>query len=109
MTAPLRSAWIGDPLALDSAFQMASLWCYEQMGNVSLPSYVASYRQYCRRFPSGGLTVVLQIRETSQHKLKGDFVFLDADRRVAAAMTGYEAVMDAALYRAFKPQYAQSA
>ncbi len=109
MTAPLRSAWIGDPLALDSAFQMASLWCYEQMGNVSLPSYVASYRQYCRRFPSGGLTVVLQIRETSEHKLKGDFVFLDADRRVAATLTGYEAVMDAALYRAFKPQYAQSA
>lgn len=109
MTAPLRSAWIGDPLALDSAFQMASLWCYEQMGNVSLPSYVASYRQYCRRFPSGELTVVLQIRETSEHKLKGDFVFLDADRKMAAALTGYEAVMDAALYRAFKPQYAQSA
>ena len=27
MESPLRNSWLFDPLALDSAFQMASLWC----------------------------------------------------------------------------------
>ncbi len=59
MTRPHRTRWIGDPLALDCAFQMASLWCYEETGSVSLPSYCASYRQYTRVFPGKGLTAVL--------------------------------------------------
>ncbi|MBW1822716.1 MAG: polyketide synthase dehydratase domain-containing protein, partial [Deltaproteobacteria bacterium] len=40
MKDPLRNRWIGDPLVLDSAFQMAIIWCYEEMGKVSLPSYL---------------------------------------------------------------------
>jgi hypothetical protein len=106
MKDPLRSRWIGDPLVLDSAFQMATVWCYEEKGMVSLPSYSACYRQYCKRFPSGGVTAVLEIRDATDNKMKCDFTFLDSDELVVARLTGYEAVMDASLYKAFKPQYA---
>ncbi|OQY59072.1 MAG: hypothetical protein B6245_08530 [Desulfobacteraceae bacterium 4572_88] len=102
MTEPLRSKWISDPLVLDSAFQMAIVWCFEEKGMVSLPSYTASYRQYCNRFPLEGVTAVLEVKEVTNRKMKGDFTFLDADNAVVARLTGYEAVMDVSLFEAFK-------
>ena len=101
-TEPLRSRWIGDPLVLDAAFQMAIVWCFEQKGMVSLPSFGASYRQYCSRFPENGVTAVLEIRQTGQNKMLGDFTFLDAQHAVIATLTGYEAVMDTSLQKTFK-------
>ena len=98
---PFRSRWIGDPLVLDAAFQMAIIWCFEERSVVSLPSYTAKYRQYRNTFPSDGITAVLEIKEVSDHKMKGDFTFLDAEDIVVARLTGYEAVMDASLSRAF--------
>ena len=106
MKEPLRSRWIADPLVLDSACQMAILWCFEERGMVSLPSYSASYRQYRDAFPSDGVTAVLEIKEATDHKIRGDFTFLDAHEVVVARMTGYEAVMDASLSKAFKSEYA---
>jgi len=103
MANPPRSKWIGDPLVLDSAFQMATIWCYEEKSMVSLPSYAASYRQYRRSFPSDGVTAILDIREVSGRKMKGDFTFLDSKDTVVARLTGYEAVMDPQLMNAFKP------
>jgi acyl transferase domain-containing protein/NAD(P)-dependent dehydrogenase (short-subunit alcohol dehydrogenase family) len=102
-TEPFRSRWIGDPLALDAAFQMAIVWCYEQKGVLSLPTFGASYRQYCSRFPAEGVLAVLEVRNTDHHRLQGDFTFLDAQHRVVARLTGYEAVMDPSLTKAFKP------
>jgi NAD(P)-dependent dehydrogenase (short-subunit alcohol dehydrogenase family) len=107
MKQPLRNKWLSDPLVLDCAFQMATIWCYENTGNVSLPSYCASYRQYCDRFPDQGVTAVLEVREAGEVKMKGDFYFLDDDRKVVARISGYEAVMDPALYKAFKPDTAK--
>jgi acyl transferase domain-containing protein/NAD(P)-dependent dehydrogenase (short-subunit alcohol dehydrogenase family) len=104
MVEPLRSQWIADPLVLDSACQMAILWCFEERGMVSLPSYSANYRQYRDAFPSDGVTAVLEIKEATDHKMRGDFTFLDTDEVVIARMTGYEAVMDASLSKAFKPE-----
>ena len=98
---PLRSRWIADPLVLDAAFQMAIVWCYEQKGMVSLPSFGASYRQYCSQFPQNGITAVLEIRHIGSHKICGDYTFLDANHTVIACLTGYEAVMDASLTKAF--------
>ena len=109
MNEPLRSRWIGDPLVLDSAFQMAIVWCFEEMGAVSLPSYSASYRLYRDVFPQNGVAAILEVQEASDRKMKGDFTFLDAENVVIARLTGYEAVMDANLYRAFKPKLAASA
>jgi len=106
MREPLRSRWIADPLVLDSACQMAILWCFEERGMVSLPSYSASYRQYRDAFPPDGVTAVLEIKEATDHKIRGDFTFLDTHEVVVARMTGYEAVMDASLSKAFKPEYA---
>jgi hypothetical protein len=106
MKEPLRSRWIADPLVLDSACQMAILWCFEERGMVSLPSYSASYRQYRDAFPSDGVTAVLEIKEATDHKIRGDFTFLDTNEVVVARMTGYEAVMDASLSKAFKSKHA---
>ncbi|MDM8537810.1 SDR family NAD(P)-dependent oxidoreductase [Desulfobacterales bacterium HSG17] len=102
MTEPLRSQWISDPLILDSAFQMAIVWCYENKGMLSLPSYSAAYRQYRSRFPADGVTAILEVHEASSHKMTGDFVFLDSNDKMVAKLTGYEAVMDKSLFKAFK-------
>ncbi len=102
MTEPLRSSWLADPLALDTAFQMASLWCYEQKGMVSLPSYTAAYRQYAEQFPASGLTAVLEVRAVTSRKITGDYTFIGPDGRVVAQFFGYEAMMDPALNAAFK-------
>jgi len=100
---PLRNRWLSDPLALDAAFQMATIWCFEEKGAVSLPSYCAAYRQYRSRFPAEGVTAVLEITAASDHKMRGTITFLDADGTVVAQMTGCEAVMDPALQKAFRP------
>ena len=99
---PLRSRWIADPLVLDSAFQMAIVWCHQQHGLVSLPSFAASYRQYCHRFPEKGIFAVLEIQKSNQRKMVGDFTFLDQDKEVLARLKGYEAIMDPGLSKAFK-------
>ncbi len=101
MKEPLRTRWISDPLVMDSAFQMAIVWCFEQKGKVSLPSYMASYRQYVQKFPDDGVTAVLEIREAGTRKIKGDFLFMDGNDNVVAAIKGYEAVMDDSLFDKF--------
>ncbi|CAB1062700.1 omega-3 polyunsaturated fatty acid synthase subunit, PfaA [Olavius sp. associated proteobacterium Delta 1] len=109
MSTPLRNQWIADPLVLDCAFQMATVWCFEEKGVVSLPSYGASYRQYCEQFPSEGVMVVLEIKDVTDRRMRGDFTFLDAEDSIVARLNGYEAIMDASLFKAFKPQYRASA
>ncbi len=99
---PYRQNWITDPLTLDAAFQMAILWCHETTGLVSLPSYSAGYRQYRDEFPSEGVTALLEVKELTDHKMKGDFTFLDSDNTIVAAITGYEAIMDVSLRKAFQ-------
>jgi len=103
IAVPPRNSWLCDPLVLDSAFQMASLWCFEQRGCVSLPVHAASYRQFRTAFPAKDIKVALEVREVTENKMRGDFTFLDADGQVIARLTGYEAVMDPLLNRAFKP------
>jgi NAD(P)-dependent dehydrogenase (short-subunit alcohol dehydrogenase family)/acyl carrier protein len=102
MNDPLRSRWIADPLILDSAFQMAIIWCHQQHGLVSLPSFAAAYRQYCHRFPEKGVSAVLEVQNSNGRKMVGNFTFLDLDKNVLARLTGYEAIMDPGLSKAFK-------
>ncbi len=109
ISTPLRNQWIGDPLVLDSAFQMATVWCYEEKGIVSLPSYAASYRQYCSQFPLDGVKAVLEIKEATSRKMRGDFTFLDSNDEIVAILSGFEAILDPSLLKAFKPQYKASA
>ena len=105
MESPLRNSWLCDPLALDSAFQMASLWCYEQRGYVSLPIHVASYRQFRPAFPAEGVTAVLEVREATDKKMRGDSTFIDANSAVVAlgAVSALGGVTD--VHRLYVLQY----
>ncbi|MBC8394824.1 MAG: polyketide synthase dehydratase domain-containing protein, partial [Deltaproteobacteria bacterium] len=103
MEEPLRSRWVADPLVLDSAFQLAIIWSFEEFGLVCLPSYFASYRQYCRSFPSTDITAIMEVKEANKHKLRCDYTFLSEDNAVLARLIGYEAIMDPSLYKTFKP------
>jgi hypothetical protein len=109
ISSPLRDRWIADPLVLDCAFQMAILWCFEEKKTVSLPSYATSYRQYRHQFPTEGVTAVLEVSDVTNHKMRGDFTFSDSNGEIVARLTGYQAILDASLRKAFKPQYKASA
>ena len=102
MEEPLRSRWIADPLILDSAFQMAIIWCHSQLGQLSLPSFATSYRQYCSRFPADGALAVFEVQSCNERKLSGDFTFLDKHKNVLARLSGYEAIMSPGLAKAFE-------
>jgi NAD(P)-dependent dehydrogenase (short-subunit alcohol dehydrogenase family)/acyl carrier protein len=93
MAEPLRTRWIGDPLVLDSAFQMVTVWAHDQKGRLSLPNYGAAYRQYRPAFPENGVTAVFEVTGADDDSVKGDFTFLDAGNEVVAQLLGYEAVL----------------
>ena len=79
------------------------------MGVVSLPTYSASYRQYRNKFPLDGVTALLEVKEVTKRKLKGDFTFFDQNNVVVAQLTGYEAAMDDSFFKAFKTKDAANA
>jgi len=108
MKEPLRKRWLTDPLVLDSAFQMAIVWCFEEKGKVSLPTYFSAYRQYRSGFPKEAVTVVMEVISAHEKKMKSDFTFLDRKRNVIARLSGYEAVMDNGLLNAFKHKSAEA-
>ncbi len=100
MKQPLRSAWLGDPLAVDAGLQLGVLWCHEELGALALPSYQARYRQY-QPFPKQGVRTVLEVDETGPHRLTGSITFLDANGRVVARSEGCEWTVDPSLRKAF--------
>jgi acyl transferase domain-containing protein/NAD(P)-dependent dehydrogenase (short-subunit alcohol dehydrogenase family) len=106
MADPLRSAWLTDPLAIDVGFQLGILWSREALGAPSLPNYVASYRQFVSTFPIGGVTAVLDVRESSSQRLVADVTLLDAagDSSIVARLEGCAWTVDASLRAAFGHQ-----
>ena len=102
MEDPIRERWTADPMVLDGAFQMAIVWCYEQTGNVCLPSYARAYRQYSEGFPPSGVSAVMNVTALNHRKMVADFTFLDEQRQVVATLNGYEATIDQALMHAFQ-------
>ena len=101
MDDPLRSAWLGDPLVVDAGLQMGILWCHEELGSVSLPTYGARYRQYSETFPTDGIVAALEVRDRSTHQMIADITFLDAGGTVVAQMEGYAWTVDPSLGEAF--------
>jgi hypothetical protein len=99
---PLRNAWLTDPLAVDCAFQLLSLWCFEQAGAVSLPTRVARYRQFRRAFPATGVRLLARVERPAEHRAVADIDFIDADETPVARIEGYECVIDASLNQAFR-------
>jgi len=102
MNQPIRSSWLSDPLIIDSAFQMMILWSFEEQGIASLPTAIASYRQYQRSYPKDNAKIVAVVNEKNNHKAKAAIEFLDSEGKLIALMDGYECVRDASLQAAFK-------
>jgi hypothetical protein len=103
---PLEAKWCIDPLILDGAFQLAIVWTHRFVGKRCLPSYMASYRQYCDRFPPEGALVEMEVMANTARRLQADFVFYDRQQSVLARIRGFEATIDAALDAAFRARHA---
>ncbi|GFO59968.1 hypothetical protein GMST_22930 [Geomonas silvestris] len=100
---PLRSAWLTDPLVIDSAFQMMILWSFERFGAGSLPCFAGRYRQFQEAFPREGVQVVIRVTSESAHGAAADMEFLDRNTgKLVARLEGYECVIDPSLKQAFQ-------
>lgn len=100
---PLRSAWLTDPLVIDSAFQMMILWSFERFGAGSLPCFAGRYRQFQESFPREGVQVVIRVTSESAHGATADMEFLDRHNgKLVARLEGYECVIDPSLKQAFQ-------
>ena len=102
MCEPLRSAWIADPLSIDTALQAVILWSQEIQGIPCLPCSIASYRQFRKVFPHTGVKIVVKVTHATEHTIRTDVEFLDLEGMVVATMTGCESIADASLAAAFK-------
>jgi acyl transferase domain-containing protein/acyl carrier protein/NADP-dependent 3-hydroxy acid dehydrogenase YdfG len=99
---PLRSAWIADPLALDTAFQVMILWTQGEHNTGSLPSFVGRYRQFRKGYPADPITVVARVTRDDARFARADIDFLAPDGAVIAQMQDYECVMEASLNDSFR-------
>jgi malonyl CoA-acyl carrier protein transacylase len=103
IAAPIRSRWIGDPLVMDAAFQMAIVWCRQFRDTPCLPGYLGEYQLFSDRFPAYGVTATLAVDAVTRRKFKAAFTFQDArSGSVLARIEGFEATMDASLVKAFE-------
>ncbi len=88
-------------MALDAAFQLMILWCFEARGVGSLPVGAASYRQFVKAFPKEGVRIVASITEARELSVAAGIEFVDAGGKLLARMEGYECVMDGTLVDSF--------
>jgi acyl transferase domain-containing protein/acyl carrier protein len=100
---PLRSAWLTDPLIVDSAFQMMILWSFERFDAGSLPCFAGRYRQFQEAFPREGVQIVIRVTSENAHGASADMEFLDRHTgKLVARLEGYECVIDPSLKKAFQ-------
>lgn len=102
MENPVRGGWIADPLALDAAFQLLSVWSYQQHRAASLPCFAGKYRQFRRTFPADGALIAAKITFDSGSIARADVDFIDADGRLIARISDAEHVIDTSLNEAFR-------
>jgi len=99
---PLRTAWMSDPLALDSSFQMLILWSWEHRRAGSLPCAIGRFRQFTAAFPKAGSRVVVRIDSSRSPMVTATLQFLDRQGKLLALAEGYECVIDPGLGEAFR-------
>lgn len=102
MKSPVRGAWISDPLAVDAAFQLLSVWSYQQHGAASLPCFAGQFRQYRRTFPAEGVLIAARITRDNGSTARADIDFIDSEGRLVARITDAEHVIDKSLNEAFR-------
>ena len=108
MKQPMRSTWLADPMAIDAAFQLMILWCFETRAIGSLPTRFAHYRQYRRNFPASGIRILIRATPIDDHTAGASIDFLDSTNTLIARIDGYECVMDAALQESFSTNQLES-
>lgn len=101
MKNPIRSSWLGEPLAIDSSFQMMILWCFEQFGVGSLPVAIGEYQQFRKHFPSEGCRININVMDHTEHRALATIEFIDQNDQLIARINNYECVIDASLEEAF--------
>ena len=101
MKQPIRSAWLADPMAIDGAFQLMIIWCAKQLGSCSLPTGLARYQQFARKFPAQGVQLISNITRHTAHEAVADIEFIDAKGALVARIEGYTCVVDGSLRQAF--------
>jgi hypothetical protein len=107
---PLRNAWLADPLALDSSFQMMILWSFERYHSGSLPVFAGRYRQYRERFPETGTEIRIRVTSQSASKAAADIDFVDPlSGALIARIEDYQCVIDASLNASFQRNKLQGA
>ncbi|MFO0908169.1 MAG: polyketide synthase dehydratase domain-containing protein [Isosphaeraceae bacterium] len=99
---PLRQAWLSDPLGIDCAFQLMTLWAAEQAGAPSLPTRVGRYRQFVRAFPTDRVRVQARIERPAEHRAEAEIEIVDLSGNPVARIHGYECVIDLSLTQAFR-------
>ena len=99
---PLRPAWLSDPLALDSSFQMLILWSWEHRRAGSLPCAIGRFRQFTAAFPKAGSRVVVRIDSGKAPVVTATLQFVDRQGKLLALVEGYECVLDQGLGEAFR-------
>ncbi|HEX3147858.1 MAG TPA: SDR family NAD(P)-dependent oxidoreductase [Gemmataceae bacterium] len=102
MQSPIRGAWLADPMAMDAAFQLLSVWSYQKHRAASLPCFAAGYRQYRRIFPTEGVLIAARITRDNGTTARAAIDFIDADGRIIARLTDAEHVIDSSLNEAFR-------
>jgi len=107
---PLRNAWLSDPLALDSSFQMMILWSFERYQAGSLPVFAGRYRQFQDKFPDSGTEIRIHVTSQSASKATAEIDFVDPHSgALVARIEDYECVIDASLNASFQRNKLQGA
>ncbi len=107
---PLRNAWLADPLALDSSFQLMILWSFERYQSGSLPVFAGRYRQYREKFPESGAEIRVRVTSQSASKAAAEIDFVDpSSGALIARIEDYQCVIDASLNASFQRNKLQGA
>jgi hypothetical protein len=99
---PVRSKWLIDPLAIDSAFQLVGLWTRAISGANSLPTGIGSLRLFQREFPERCVSAVVETLHSSSARALAAIELIDQDGRLVARLEDFECVIDASLNQAFR-------
>ena len=90
ISEPLRGRWLTDPLAVDTGFQLMTLWSLEQTGHSSLPSFVGRYRQFAAHPAGRTIAIHAHVTDVGEHHARADIEFVDSSGAVVAAIGDYE-------------------
>ena len=74
----------------------------DRLGSVSLPSFVAGYRQYAGAFPASRVDAVLRVREAARNKLTADVYMRGQRGEIVAELRGCEWTVDPSLANEFR-------